>query len=85
MRLTCSLAFKGWTFKSPHPPETRYGHLVEISTGERAGSEDAIKPMNLNHGIEQLEQAVLGDALPSFQSGISRMAGGTVRSRALSL
>lgn len=80
-----NLAFKGWTFKSPHPPDTRYGHLLEISNGERAGSEDTIKPMNLNHGIEQLEQAVIGNALPSFESGNSRTAGWTVRSRALSL
>ncbi|RXK35938.1 AGC/NDR/NDR protein kinase [Tremella mesenterica] len=79
------LAFKGWTFKSPHPPEKRYGHLQFISSGGQESSEDTIKPFVASstlategHSSEEVEVEVVG-----IMDSPSKLRG-TVRSRALS-
>lgn len=93
--LTNSLAFKGWTFKSPAAnahihltnPETRYGHLEALVDGRfSAGSEASGK-----HGHEQegTDETIVPNVIPAsgvmnaFDEGKSEEAGlsgfGTVR------
>ncbi|WRT70461.1 uncharacterized protein IL334_007459 [Kwoniella shivajii] len=63
-----SLAFKGWTFKSPSLVEKRYGHLT---------------PNNLSHMRDLSEETVYGDQGETGREW-DRVDMGTVRNRALS-
>ncbi|ORY35880.1 kinase-like domain-containing protein [Naematelia encephala] len=75
-----NLAFKGWTFKAPHAPETRYGHLQRISSGE-----DSNSGLGLSHMRDISEETIYADAMDGRRYAHFGTEKGTVRSRALSL
>ncbi|WVR08425.1 hypothetical protein IAU60_005480 [Kwoniella sp. DSM 27419] len=66
-----SLAFKGWTFKSPVIDTSRYGHLHRLASADRSAGE-----------IEHMRDVSEGEAAPTWDDmGTTK---GTMRHRALS-